>query len=160
VALPATGIRPISCSSLGAPSELLFGEDERVAQWVESRVGFGLGRPATAIGLQRQGKIIAGVMYTHYSERGSISAHIAGEGHWCSRRFLHTIFYYPFRQLKVRRITCYVESRHYKSRALCEHLGFTLESLMERATATDDVLIYRLFNEDCKWVKAAVPLSR
>ena len=117
--------------ALGAPSELLFGEDERVAQWVESRVGFGLGRPATAIGLQRQGKIIAGVMYTHYSERGSISAHIAGEGHWCSRRFLHTIFYYPFRQLKVRRITCYVESRHYKSRALCEHLGFTLESLME-----------------------------
>lgn len=141
--------------SRGAPSELVFGEDERVSQWVEARINFGLGRPSTAIGLQRDGEIIAGVMYTHYSEAGSICAHIAGHGHWCTRQFLRTIFSYPFVQLRVRRITCYIESRNLKSRKLCEHLGFTIESLMERATRTDDVLIYRLFKEDCRWVKAA-----
>jgi len=131
-------------------SELIF-DAELVCEWVEKQIGYGLGRPATAIGFARDGKLIAGVMYTNYSDEGSICAHIAGVGFWLKPLFLNAMFRYPFKQLRVRRITCYVASKNLKSRKLCGHLGFTYESTMARAMKDDDVLIYRLFKEDCRY---------
>lgn len=133
-------------------SELVFGQDEFVSEWVESRIGSQLGRPSVAIGIKR-GILIGGVMYTHYSNGGSISAHIAGSGRWLTRPFLKAMFRYPFLQLKVRRITCYIAEDNAASIRLCEHLGFIRESTMQRATAMGDVFIYRLFKEDCRYLR-------
>lgn len=142
----------MSCTNLAVRSELVFARDELVSQFVESRIGCQLGRPSTAIGLAR-GDLIGGVMYTHYTEGGSISAHIAGTGNWLTRPFLKAMFRYPFLQLKVRRITCYIAADNAQSIRLCEHMGFIRESVMQRATATGDVFIYRLFKEDCRYLR-------
>lgn len=133
-------------------SRLVYGEDERVAHWARVRIpgaedwngGY------RAIGLERDGKLIAAAVYTDVS-LANLSMHIAGEGNWASRKFLRAIFAYPFVQLKVRRVTGYISAKNWRSRKMAEQMGGTLESIMERALMDDDVCVYRIFNEHCRW---------
>lgn len=136
-------------------SRLLIGEDERVGLWVRKRIptapcwnGF-----YRAIGQERDGQLIVGVVYTDASP-ANVSAHIAAVtgSKWATPEFLRLIFGYPFNQLKVRRITCYVEDMNHRSYQLAEYLGFVRESVMERALVNGDMYVYRLFREDCKWI--------
>jgi RimJ/RimL family protein N-acetyltransferase len=122
--------------------------------WVVRRLGYALGGgPYCAIGLERGFDLIGGVVYTNYCG-GSIAANIAGTGTgWITRPFIRAAFAYPFMQLRVRRLSVFVAKRNVISRKFVERLGFELESTMERATEDDDMLIYRMFNEDCLWLR-------
>lgn len=124
-----------------------------VGPWVAEKTGgqWGEGR-GQAIGKVVNGKLIAGVLYEDYN-KANIFCHIAGEGNWADRRFLAMIFDYPFTQLKVRRMTAPICATNTKSRRLVEHMGFQLESRLEQATLDSDLLIYRLFKDECKYLK-------
>lgn len=147
------GSQPTLCSSPEARSNLIYGEDERVAAWAKQRIpeasawnGF-----YRAIGLERKGKLIAAVVYTDYST-ANLSTHIAGEGHWASKHFLVAAFAYPFLQLNVRRITAYIAASNAASIRFTEHLGFEFESTMPRALPNGDVAVYRMFKENCRYL--------
>ena len=137
-----------------ARSRLVYGEDERVGAWVVEHIGYALGGgPYAAIGLERS-ELVGGVVYTNYSGGGSIAANIAGIGRgWITRPFIRAAFAYPFIQLGVRRLSVYVAQNNRVSQDFVQRLGFQLESIMERAMETDNVLVYRMFSEDCKWLR-------
>jgi len=99
-----------------------------------------------AIGLLRDEELIAAAGYTDYIPGGSISGHIVGAGF--TREFLHAILWYPFGQLKVRRLSALVPSRNERVVRFMEHIGFTFEARCERIYPADDLLVYRLFSED------------
>jgi RimJ/RimL family protein N-acetyltransferase len=40
-----------------------------------------------------------------------------------------------------------------KSIRLVEHMGFKLESRLEQATLDSDILLYRLFKDECKYLR-------
>lgn len=118
------------------------------------RLGYSLGGgPYAAIGLERD-ELVGGVVYTNYAGGGSIAASIVGIGTgWITRPFIRAAFAYPFLQLGVRRLSVYVAERNRISQGFVERLGFTLESVMERAMPDDDMRVYRMFSEDCTWLR-------
>lgn len=75
---------------------------EHVARFVSDRLGFGLCPPYVAIGIERDGEVIAGCLFNHF-EGADIHATVAGRG-W-TRAFLRAIGNYVFDQLGCERIT-------------------------------------------------------
>jgi RimJ/RimL family protein N-acetyltransferase len=112
--------------------------------WCEGR-GQGIGKLV-------DGQLVAGVLYEDFNG-ANVVCHIAGEGAWADRQFLAVIFDYPFNQLKVRRITVPVCGSNARSVKLVEHMGFVLESRLEQATLDSDLLLYRLFKDECKYLR-------
>jgi RimJ/RimL family protein N-acetyltransferase len=106
----------------------------------------------SAIGNVRDGALVAGVIYNHYST-ANICMHVGGVGkYWLTPDFLHAAFDYPFNQLKLRRVTGLVPKKNKAARTLDEHLGFTLEGCMRQGLPDDDMLVYGLLKKDCKWI--------
>jgi len=109
--------------------------------------------PYTAIGLEQDGMIIAGVLYDNFT-RVNIDAHIAGEGRrWMTKRFLGEMFRYPFVQLGVARITCRIAASNADSLRLCQHMGFTWEGRIREALPDgEDLLILGMLRRECRWL--------
>ena len=146
------GSRPTTCMKTEGRSRLIFGEDERVANWVKERLPnfIGWNGAYVAIGYELQGKLRGGVTFTQYCHPNIVIA-CALEAP-LTRRFLRGIFYYPFHQLEVRRVTALIDAKNAKSRALVEHAGFTYEGTMAEAAPDDDVVIYGLLRRNCRWL--------
>lgn len=80
--------------------------DERVARFVSDRLGFGLCPPYTAMGIERDGVIVAGAIFNQF-EGANVHVTIAGEG-W-SRAFIRAVGEYVFGTLGCERITITTE---------------------------------------------------
>lgn len=142
----------ITYSSAAARSRIVCDEPEKVYRFVADGVLCDYYSPnITAIGLERNGQLIAGVVYSVFN--GScITADIRGVGRWANREFLRVIFDYPFRQLGVKRITAVVESDNDTSQKFVKHLGFVHEATLRHAGRSGDLLVFRMFRDDCKWL--------
>lgn len=132
-------------------SGLVFGN--HVVDWVARNMnrgeGYGLSQ---GIGWERNGELIAGVVYNEYN-RVNINMHVAAKGkHWLNRTFLWTAFDYPFNQCGVKRITAFIEDENEEAIRFDEHLGFEYETRMKGAYANGDLLIYVLWKDKCRWL--------
>lgn len=103
---------------------------------------------ATAIGLVRNGTIVAGAMFENWN-RKSVMVHMAVSGGRLTREFIGTIFDYAYRQLDCAKVIAPVDSTNGKSIALLENLGFLEEARVRDATLTGDILVYTLPRERC-----------
>jgi len=135
----------------------VFGNDvtfdaELVGPWVSAKTGghWCKGR-GTAIGRLKDGKLVAGVLYEDCTG-ANIVCHIAGEEGWATRGFLGLIFDYPLNQLGCRRITAPVASNNTASINLMKKLGFELECTLEQANPDSDILIFRMFKDQCRFL--------
>ena len=132
-----------------------------IGPWVSERTG-GTWTPGrgTAIGkVAHDGTIQAGALYEDYNG-ANIVCHIAGDGNWATREFLRVIFDYPFRQLGVKRITAPIASTNVKSVNLVTRMGFTLECTLAQATPDGDLHLFRMWRDECKYIKGKYALSR
>lgn len=133
---------------------LVLGKE--VVRWVAKRTNehgdFGT---AQGIGWGKDGSLVAGVAYAEWNGV-NVVCHIASDGsrRWATRTYLWTIFDYPFNQLKVNRITVCVGEGNSASRRFVEHLGFELETTLQAAHPSGDLLVYRMFKESCRWIGA------
>ncbi len=133
--------------------KILTGRDELVGPWVCKRTGGewwpGMG---TAIGLEQDGKLIAGVLYDNYNG-ANIQMHVAGEGRrWLNRDYLRFCFHYPFNQLKVKRITGIVPSVNDDALKFDTHIGFRYETTLRDAHPDGDLIVLVMRREDCRWI--------
>jgi hypothetical protein len=111
----------------------------------------GWGSDPKAIGLEVDGELKAGVVYTNYSG-GNVFASIAADGP-LTRRFMYSIFWCPFVQFGVRHITCAIEESNRRSLKLCMHMGFKLRGrLPESAINGEDIIIMGLLKRDCRFL--------
>jgi RimJ/RimL family protein N-acetyltransferase len=127
---------------------------ERIAEFV-SKMTNGQHFPwenFSALALVDDMGIIAGVLYNYYTGT-NICMHVAAVPgrKWLTRQFLFAAFDYPFNQLKVRRVTGLVPAKNEEAIRFDTHLGFELEGRMSHALADDDMLIFGLLRENCKW---------
>lgn len=122
---------------------------QRIADWLLERLGPGRKiHNYTAIGLERRGKLVAGVVYHDFSG-DNICAGIAGEGkHWMTPEFLWFMFYYPFIQCNVKTITAYVERANIASQRFVEKLGF--EFIYPKEHEGRQFRIYQMKRENCR----------
>lgn len=134
-------------------------QPQRVGPWVCERAGGSwVNGRGSAIGLEHAGELIAGVLYEDWNG-AHVVCHIAATGNWASRQYLGTIFDYPFNQLGVNRITVPVESANQACIRMVRHMGFEQEATLLRAGRTGDLLLFRLFKNDCRYLKGKYALS-
>lgn len=142
---------------------ILFGEDELVAEWVSLRL-FGIHNqfnPCRALGVMRNNKIIAGVVYNNYQtdNKGNpllIEMTIASiDKRWATRYNLGVLFGYPFAQLGLERVQALCSANNEGVQMFLEKVGFTREGLHRKAyTDGGDCVSYGMLRHECKWVRA------
>lgn len=111
----------------------------------------------TALGvLDNDGVLLAGVIYNHFTPWNCCMHVGALPGRsWMSRELLFAAFDYPFNQLGMRRVTGLVPKRNKRARKLDEHLGFEYEGNLRNALPDDDLIVYGMLREKCKWISPA-----
>ena len=134
---------------------VVLNEREKFGEWARARIPHvpSWGEWYQCIGLEEDGKPIAAVVFNLFSGC-DIAMHVAAEGkRWMSREYLRTCFAYPFIQLGCRRVTAYVSSRNETAWQFVRHLGFQQEGLMREAVPDDDVMVYGMLKNECRWIQ-------
>ena len=134
------------------PIKWLFGYDREVTEWVRQRLDNSHFGPATAIGLVKDGKIIAGVVYHNYRLNGLEMSIATEDRHWATKQTLRTFFAYPFNQLNCERVTALVSEDNIKSRDMVNRLGFIKEGVLRKAFNGRNIHIYGMLKDECKWI--------
>lgn len=126
----------------------------QVVDYVAQRLGRGERYGLSAgLGVEEDGELIAGVVYNEFNH-ANVNMHVASNGkkNWLSKRFLWMCFDYPFNQLKVRRITAFVEDDRADALIFDDALGFKYEFTMQDAHPTGDIIVMKMTRADCKWL--------
>lgn len=122
-----------------------------VGHWVASKMGGSFSpETATAIGLERGGEIVAGVMYENWNGK-SITAHMAIDAP-ITRSFLGAIFKYAYEKCGVGKVILPVSSGNEKSNKFVKNLGFCEEARITDAAPDGDVILYTMKKQNCKFL--------
>jgi RimJ/RimL family protein N-acetyltransferase len=126
-----------------------------VREWVSRQTGHEYPGNATAIGYERHGQIVQGVVFSDYSG-ANIQGHLAcAPGRSFFPTFVAAMVDYPFNQLGCRRITILVATQNLKSQRIVEHLGAVREGVMTDALDDDDLIVYGLLRRNAQyWLTA------
>jgi RimJ/RimL family protein N-acetyltransferase len=123
---------------------------ERVARFVSDRLGFGLTPPYTTMGIEREGEIVAGVIFSCF-EGCDVHATVAGKG-W-TRRFLEEAGRYVFDHLECQRLTFLTEQASVERLAM--KLGALREGVLRRHFGYGrDAVVLGVLREDWRFDRA------
>lgn len=137
------------------PYRLAVGFDDIVGTWVHTRLNghWSSGRGTTIGILNDAGKIVVGWTYSDFNGANCVIDVVADVDGWCTPEALYMLFAYPFDQLGCKRVTSPVAATNTHCIKFVEWLGATHEATLTDACKTGDVLIYRLFKQDCRWLQ-------
>jgi RimJ/RimL family protein N-acetyltransferase len=122
-----------------------------VGYWVAGKMGSSFSpETATAIGLEKDGNIIAGVMYENWNGK-SITAHMAVDAP-ITRSFLGAIFKYAYDKCAVEKVILPVSSGNQKSNKFVKNLGFNEEARIADAAPDGDIVLYTMKKDNCKFL--------
>jgi RimJ/RimL family protein N-acetyltransferase len=127
----------------------------RVAAFMRSYLpGLKLAEDMIALGLTRDGELVAGVLFEGYNGK-NLWMHVAAEPgkRWLHRDYLLAVFAYAFLICSVERVSAYVDASNLEARRFNEHLGFREEARLTGAAADGgDVVLYVLWRCDCRFI--------
>lgn len=103
-----------------------------------------------AIGLIKDNEIVAGVWYEDFNGQ-SVTCHIAITGKM-TRKYLSTIFNYPFVQLGVNKIVCPIGSNNDKSIRLVKNMGFEEQARLLDVFPSEDLLFFVMSKDKCRFL--------
>lgn len=133
---------------------LIFGHDREIAQWCGDQLGIKDFGPCSAIGVARDGKIVAGAVFHQFRFPNIEITFATTTPRWATRETIAAIMAYPFVQLKCRRLTAITEALNQPARAFLSRFGFTQEGYHPHTFAADDAVTYGLLREDAeKWLR-------
>lgn len=134
-------------------AKLIFGNEELLLPWAQERVGVTFRRDAYTIGLEKNGELVAVVVFDSFSEF-DCNMHIASDGSsaWMSKSLLISAFSYPFVQLKLNRVTGLVPETNTVALAFDEHLGFVREGLHPMACADGALVSLGMTRSSCRFI--------
>lgn len=107
-------------------------DGDAVARFVSEKLNFGITPPYTAMGIERNGQVTAGVIF-HCFEGPNVHVTVAGTG-W-TREFLTSLGDYVYRQLGCERMTLTTERTEVA--ALACRLGGVREGLLRNQFGKD-----------------------
>lgn len=135
-------------------SKLIYGQEDRLLPWAQERIGVAFRRDAYTLGLERDGELVAVVVYDSFS-LVDCAMHIAsdGSGAWMNKSLLVSAFAYPFIQLGLLRVTGLVPATNEAALKFDEHLGFVREGYHPKAAPDGgDLVSMGLLKENCRFV--------
>ena len=135
-------------------NKIILDQKDRVNNWACKKVG----RESpfvkfNAFGVERKGKLIAGVVFDSFASNTRCSMHCVGvEPNWCSRELLYHCFNYVFNDAKCKVIINTVSSTNESSIAFTKHVGFTEMSRIKDGAVDGDLVILVMHRNDCRWL--------
>lgn len=132
---------------------VIYGQDQRVVDWVAAQCGYEPPAANSAIGYERDGELVAGVFFDCCTDN-NVFAHIASTAEIFPIDLLIACGAYVWGQCKLERVTYIVNDDNTKAIKFCEQIGAKLEGRMHRGHKNGDTLIFALFEKDCHlWQK-------
>lgn len=135
-------------------ANLIYGQEDRLLPWAQERIGVAFRRDAYTIGLEKDGKIVAVVIFDSFGEF-DCNMHIASDGTraWMNKSLLLAAFAYPFIQLGLLRLTGLVPADNADALAFDEHIGFVREGYHPKAgPGGKDLISLGLMREACRFI--------
>jgi hypothetical protein len=141
----------------------VIADSERVGEWVMARMPYPIRwTNYKAIGLERDGVLVAGVLYESMTTR-DVNMHCAiADAGALNLEFTYTCFHYPFEQCGLARVTGLVPSKNEKALKFdIDKLGFQVEGIIRKALPDgDNVIVLGMLREECRWLKGRRALKR
>jgi RimJ/RimL family protein N-acetyltransferase len=134
-------------------ANLIYGQEDQLLPWAQDRIGVAFRTDAKTIGLERDGNLVAVVVYDGFSEC-DCNMHIASDGTraWMSKALLLSAFAYPFVQLGLLRVTGLVPADNADALQFDEHLGFVREGYHPKAgPGGKDLISLGMLRENCRF---------
>jgi RimJ/RimL family protein N-acetyltransferase len=126
--------------------------DDYVRAWVAKRIGIRGFGPSTAIGVQKDGQLIAGAVYHDYRD-GQVEASLSADSpKWATRSVLFSLFAYPFIQMDANRLLVTCDESNKKAMKMNRQLGFTPEGILRQMYYPNDAIIWGMLKDECKWL--------
>ncbi len=133
-------------------NRLIFGADDYLKRWAAQRIGIDGFGPSAAIGVQRDGEIIAACVYHDYRD-GQIEASIAASSQrWANRSVLFGLFAYPFIQVGAKRMLVTCSEANHKAMKMNRQLGFVEEGRLRKMFGKHDAVLFGMLKQECKWI--------
>ncbi|AIO69307.1 GNAT family N-acetyltransferase [Burkholderia oklahomensis] len=133
---------------------VMLDRSDEVMRFVADRTGESRYDDYATIGLEKDGCIVAGVVYQGHNGP-NVLMHFALDGsrHLITPAFVCAVFTYPFQVLCCNRVTGLVRVDNHDAQRLDEHLGFVREGVM-RAGANDgtDFILYGMLRRECRFL--------
>lgn len=147
---------------------VVYGEDQRLIEWAETRIGTEFRSDAVAIGIvdegdvdaassQRDSKgrlIAAAVVFDGFSAT-DCNMHVASDGSkaWLTRELLASAFAYPFIQCRLQRVTGLVPVSNRAALQFDLNLGFRLEGVCREAMpGGEDLYVLGMLRRECRFI--------
>jgi RimJ/RimL family protein N-acetyltransferase len=139
---------------LNIMTRLVFDRSDEVMKFVAGMTGEDRYDNCTTIGLERDGHIVAGVLYQGHNGP-NVLMHFSRQGsrHLLTRAFVCAAFMYPFQVLGCNRVTGLVRLDNLDAQRLDEHLGFVREGIMRQgARDGTDFILYGMLRRECRFL--------
>lgn len=128
---------------------LVFGDDQRIADWVGNELGIVMAPPYTAIGGTRDGSTIEiGVVFNNWNGANLDISLVSRRG--LSRGAIRAVYHYVFKQAKARRLTAITRRSNELMQRQLPRFGFELEGESRCYFGDEDALRYVLLPELAK----------
>ena len=128
---------------------MIVASKDRVGAWVAKKL-FARFNPDEAIGLERSGQMVAGVVYESWNG-ASFIVHIVVDG-LMTPAYLGAIFHYPFVHCGASKIIAPIAPSNEESIKLVTKMGFTREATLSDAHPDGDLLLYTMKPEACRYI--------
>lgn len=133
---------------------LVYGQDEIVAEWMGEKIGVKFVPPFVAIGAVKDGALCAGALFNNWN---GANMDISLAADTLSRSAIRSVYEYAFNQARATRITALTKRSNKKMREMLPRLGFRLEGVSLRyfgPRRSHDAFRYFLFRDDAtRWMK-------
>jgi RimJ/RimL family protein N-acetyltransferase len=141
---------------------LIVYDSPEITEWTANQLfnqGMEYFGPATSIGQVMGGKIISGLVYNNYKETPEgkpllIEMSIATTcKSWANKRYLYTIFAYPFIQLGLERVQITTSVVNEGVNRLVSKLGYIKEGTHRKAYVDGgDAYSWSMLKQECRWI--------
>lgn len=123
--------------------------DERIAEFVGKELGFGVFPPWTAMGIEKDGQIIGGVLLNCFEGK---DLHVSVAGRGFGKNFLQSVGEYVYNQLGCTRMT--VQTEHDSIVRLAQRLGGQIEGrLRDHFGEGRDAVIIGILRGEYRYLK-------
>ena len=128
-------------------------ENKHIAEGVGRKLGVRIFPPYFAIGFATDDKRpMAAAIFNEFNG-SNIELTIWAEKGKITKGIIQTIANYVFNQLKCRRLTVRTKKRNKTVQELALRYGFTYEHVVKRYFPDDHAVVFRMYPEDCRWLK-------
>jgi RimJ/RimL family protein N-acetyltransferase len=133
---------------------IVVGEKERVGQWVALRVRRDTAwADYEAIGLERDGELIAGVIFDSYVQDARCCMHVAAVGsEWLNREYLYVCFRYAFVTMNCNVVIGLVNADNPQALKFDRHLGFEEQCRLPGGAGDCDLVVLAMQRKTCRWL--------